>query len=100
MEDAAIHQIDFDNNNSLFAVFDGHGGITYNIQDSRSASMSVIYSLHNSWSSNLIKIKIIHLLYKKFLNVLTNLLNLQKDKNNSIKFVMETMRPMMEKNNL
>lgn len=26
MEDAAIHELDIGNNNSLFAVFDGHGG--------------------------------------------------------------------------
>ena len=26
MEDAAIHELDIGNGNSLFAVFDGHGG--------------------------------------------------------------------------
>ena len=27
MEDAAIHDLDIGDGNSLFAVFDGHGGI-------------------------------------------------------------------------
>jgi len=50
MEDAAIHKINFDNNNnnSLFAVFDGHGGISYNIQDLKSVSMSAMSSFKNS----------------------------------------------------
>ncbi len=29
MEDAAICQLDIGNGNSLFGVFDGHGGINY-----------------------------------------------------------------------
>lgn len=28
MEDAAIHELDIGDGNSLFAVFDGHGGIS------------------------------------------------------------------------
>lgn len=27
MEDAAIHEVDIGDENALFAVFDGHGGI-------------------------------------------------------------------------
>lgn len=29
MEDAAIHNLDIGDGNSLFAVFDGHGGILF-----------------------------------------------------------------------
>ena len=32
MEDAVIHEIDIGDGNSLFAVFDGHGGITFIIK--------------------------------------------------------------------
>ncbi len=32
MEDASIHEIDIGFGNSLFAVFDGHGGIIHLIQ--------------------------------------------------------------------
>lgn len=33
MEDAAIHEVDLKDGNSLFAVFDGHGGTIRNIKD-------------------------------------------------------------------
>jgi serine/threonine protein phosphatase PrpC len=29
MEDAAIHELNIGDGNSLFAVFDGHGGLIY-----------------------------------------------------------------------
>lgn len=31
MEDAAIHEVDIGDDNSLFAVFDGHGGKSMSI---------------------------------------------------------------------
>ena len=40
MEDAAIHEVDLGDGNSLFGVFDGHGGTTYPMQVTRSASLS------------------------------------------------------------
>lgn len=39
MEDAAIHETDLGDGNSLFAVFDGHGGKNGLRQDMKSASM-------------------------------------------------------------
>lgn len=39
MEDACIHIIDMGDGNSLFAVFDGHGGIFKFIQVSKLAVM-------------------------------------------------------------
>jgi serine/threonine protein phosphatase PrpC len=58
MEDAAIHIINMTDGNSLFAVFDGHGGTTLNIQGIRSANMLLKFLLQNSRPSNLIKTKI------------------------------------------
>ena len=43
MEDAAIHQLDIGDGNSLLAVFDGHGGIFLFIKVLRLASMLPIY---------------------------------------------------------
>lgn len=38
MEDAAIHEADLGDGNSLFAVFDGHGGNPIAIQDTKLAN--------------------------------------------------------------
>jgi len=40
MEDAAIHEVDMGDGNSLFAVFDGHGGIIDDIKDIKLANTS------------------------------------------------------------
>lgn len=37
MEDAAIHEVDLGDGNSLFGVFDGHGGTPFLIQAMKSA---------------------------------------------------------------
>lgn len=39
MEDAVIHELNIGDGNSLFAVFDGHGGNHQSIQDLKSAGM-------------------------------------------------------------
>lgn len=39
MEDAAIHELDIGDGNALFAVFDGHGGTSYDTQASKSVAM-------------------------------------------------------------
>lgn len=44
MEDAAIYEPNLDNANSLFAVFDGHGGSTLTIKAIKSANTSLIGS--------------------------------------------------------
>lgn len=38
MEDASIYEVELGDGNSLFAVFDGHGGKRLSIQATRSAS--------------------------------------------------------------
>jgi serine/threonine protein phosphatase PrpC len=38
MEDADIHEVDLGDGNSLFAVFDGHGGIIKNMKDTKLAN--------------------------------------------------------------
>jgi serine/threonine protein phosphatase PrpC len=48
MEDAAIHTINMPDGNSLFAVFDGHGGTVLTTQDMKSANMLATFLLHNS----------------------------------------------------
>ncbi len=45
MEDAAIHNLDIGDGNSLFAVFDGHGGNPIVIQDHRLVNMYLKFSL-------------------------------------------------------
>lgn len=40
MEDAAIHEIDIGDGNSVFAVFDGHGGTPVFIQGLKLAAQS------------------------------------------------------------
>ena len=39
MEDAAIHEMDIGDGNSLFAVFDGHGGTSSLSKDPKSVNM-------------------------------------------------------------
>jgi len=39
MEDASIYEADLEDGNSLFAVFDGHGGEIRDIQVMRSANL-------------------------------------------------------------
>lgn len=38
MEDASIYEVELANGNSMFAVFDGHGGFPFIIQDTRSVN--------------------------------------------------------------
>lgn len=45
MEDAAIHELNIGDGNSLFAVFDGHGGNLIVIQDPRLVNMYQKFSL-------------------------------------------------------
>lgn len=49
MEDAAIHNVKLEDENCIFAVFDGHGGIIDNIKDIKLANMSNLTSL-KFWS--------------------------------------------------
>ncbi len=39
MEDASLYEVELGDGNSLFAVFDGHGGNQYVTQDLRSANL-------------------------------------------------------------
>ena len=42
MEDADIHEADLGDGNSLFAVFDGHGGIRGIIKVTKSANLLIL----------------------------------------------------------
>lgn len=68
MEDAAVHIISMQDGNSLFAVFDGHGGTAITTQDMKSANMSATSLLHNSRPSRPIKTKITFRLWRKLLS--------------------------------
>ena len=46
MEDASINQVDIGNSNSLFAVFDGHGGTLNLTKVLKLANMSRLNSLN------------------------------------------------------
>lgn len=45
MEDASLFEVELGDGNSLFAVFDGHGGIFVAIQDMRSVNLSRLATL-------------------------------------------------------
>lgn len=51
MEDASIYEVELADGNSLFAVFDGHGGYILFIKDMKSASSSSPNSLINCFNS-------------------------------------------------
>ena len=48
MEDAAIHNPNIGDGNALFAVFDGHGGTSFNTKASRLVAMLLMSSQNNS----------------------------------------------------
>lgn len=58
MEDAAIHETDLGDGNSLFGVFDGHGGTTKFTQVIKSANMFLTNLQNNSLVLHSIKTKI------------------------------------------
>ena len=47
MEDAAIHNPNIGDGNALFAVFDGHGGTTFNTKASKLVDMLLMFSQNN-----------------------------------------------------
>lgn len=51
MEDASIYEVELGDGNSLFAVFDGHGGLFVIIQDMKLASSLRPNSLINCFNS-------------------------------------------------
>lgn len=96
MEDASIYEVELGDGNSLFAVFDGHGGEISDIQVIRSANSYRPSLSNNSWVSTHTNLQNTVMLWLKLLSSWISILIARPEGNNLMKREARTTMSMFQ----